>query len=222
MTRRRTRTALIAASAATALLLTACGGSDSGGGSDDIPGVDETTDEPAAPEDDVDEEPVDEGREGRPEIDLGSDYENIYEDEFTGDPVVDEILLDNQGFQDAVAEAIVSYDNERPSLRYYIADQALYNTLDLLDNVYQTGHTSAGSARYFNRGVTLREEGIATISFCRDFSRIYTTDFETGETVEEAEADSAPSRYVARMQQNDEGVWQTVEYELFREDAECQ
>ncbi|AKG43080.1 lipoprotein [Streptomyces xiamenensis] len=222
MTRRRTRTALIAASAATALLLTACGGSDNGDASNDIPGVDETTEEPGGPEDEPEDPPADEGREGRPDIDLGGNYENVYADEFTGDPAIDEILLDNQGFQDAVAEAIVSYDNERPSLRYYVADQALYSTLDLLENVYQTGNSSAGVATYFNRNVTLREEGIATISFCRDFSDIYTIDFETGETVEEAEPGSPASRYVARMQQNDEGVWQTVEYELFREDAECQ
>ncbi|MCK1812808.1 hypothetical protein MTQ13_00685 [Streptomyces sp. XM4011] len=222
MTRRRTRTALIAASAATALLLTACGGSDSGGGSDDIPGVDETTDEPAAPEDDADEEPVDEGREGRPEIDLGSDYENIYEDEFTGDPVVDEILLDNQGFNDAVDEAIITFDNERPALRYYIADQALYDTLNLLDNIYESGNTSGGASRYFNRSVTLREEGVATIGFCRDFSQVYDVDFETGEITKDADTDAKPSRYVARMQKNDDGVWQTMEYELFREDAECQ
>jgi hypothetical protein len=222
VTRRRTRTALIAASAATALLLTACGGSDNGDASDDIPGVDETTEEPGGPED----EPEDEGEEAgdgvpHPEIDFGADYENIYEDDATGDPVVDAVLRANQGFNDAVDEAIVHFDNDRPALSFYISGPARIATLQMLDTIFESNESSRGSSRYFNRNVNIVEEGVATIEFCRDFSQIYETDFETGEVVEEADPDAKPTLYAARMELSDSGVWQTVEYDLFREDAQC-
>ncbi|CAL9521343.1 hypothetical protein SUDANB171_03826 [Streptomyces sp. enrichment culture] len=217
MTRRRTRTALIAASAATALLLTACGGSDNGDASDDIPGVDETTEEPGGPED----EPEDEDRAGRPDIDLGSDFENIHELGGLNDPELNEVALDVQGFQDAVAEAIVSHENDRPALRYYIAGPALGATMTMLDGIYEQGLSSGGTTRYFNYSVTLLGDGAATFSFCRDFSEVYTIDATTEEIVEEADSDAKPTLYVGRVEQNEDGVWQTVEYDPKHEANEC-
>ncbi|WP_369265966.1 hypothetical protein [Streptomyces harbinensis] len=220
MTRRRTRTALIAASAATALLLTACGGSDNGGGSDDIPGVDDATEEPPAPEEPAEEEPIDEL--DHPEIDFGDDYQNIYADDYTGDPIVDAILRANQGFNDAVDEAIVHHDYERPALSFYISGSARTATFRVLDAMIESGESSGGTSRYFNRDVTLVEDGVATISFCRDFSQVYDKDFETGEITKEADPHAKPTLYVARMEQSPDGIWQTVEYDLFREDQKCQ
>lgn len=222
MTRRRTRTALIAASAATALLLTACGGSDNGDASDDIPGVDETTEEPGGPEDEPEDDPADEGREGRPDIDFGGEFEHIHESSDVTDPELMDVILDVQGFQDAVAEGIASHDNERPALSYYIAGPARTATLTLLDNVTEQGISSIGTARYFNYGVTLVGDGAATFSFCRDFSEVATIDFETKEVVEEADSDANPTLYAGRAEQNDDGVWQTVEYNLTQDAQECQ
>ncbi|MGW3295012.1 hypothetical protein ACWC9S_13650 [Streptomyces xiamenensis] len=221
MTRRRTRTALIAASAATALLLTACGGSDNGDASDDIPGVDETTEEPGGPEDEPEDDPADEGREGRPEVDLGANLQHVYEDDFTGDAEVDVVLRDSQGFQDAVAEAVVSFEPDRPALRYYIAGDALSRTLTILDGVYENGFTSEGTVRHFNHSVTLLNEDAATFSICRDFSEVRTVDWESGEIVEDADPDAAPTLYVGRLEKADNDVWQTVEYETIQGADEC-
>ncbi|MFB7895823.1 hypothetical protein ACFC1B_05780 [Streptomyces xiamenensis] len=224
MTRRRTRTALIAASAATALLLTACGGSDNGDASNDIPGVDETTEEPGGPEDEPEESAEEEPGDGvdHPEIDFGDDYQNTYEDDYTGDPVVDAVLRANQGFNDAVDEAIIHHDYERPALGFYISGPARTATFRVLDAMVESGESSGGTSHYFNRDVKLVEEGVATISFCRDFSQVYDKDFETGEITKEADPDAKPTLYVARMELSTEGVWQTVEYDLSREDQECQ
>ncbi|MFB7763595.1 hypothetical protein [Streptomyces xiamenensis] len=218
MTRRRTRTALIAASAATVLLLTACGGGEGhdAGGSDVTPGADEKTGEATEPE----AEPADDGGEGRPEINLGA-LQHIYEDDFTGDPVMDAVLRDSQGFQDAVAEAVVTFAADRPSLAHYIAGDALSRTLTIVASVRENGLTSEGTVRHFNHTVTLLDEGTATFSLCRDFSEVRTVDWETREVVEEADPDAAPTLYVGRLEKAGNDVWQTVEYETFQQAEEC-
>jgi hypothetical protein len=219
VTRRRTRTALIAATAATALLLTACGGSDNGDASDDIPGVDETTQEPGGPEDEPEEEePTDDGR---PVIDFGADYENIHEIPESSDPAETAAILDVQGFNDAVDEAIATFDFERPALRHYIAGRALTATLSLFDTVREDGLSSIGSSRYFNYSVTMLDEEAATFSFCRDYSAVVTIDFDSREVVEEAETDALPTLFAGRIELNSEGTWQTVEFDPFEEASEC-
>ncbi|WP_345025789.1 hypothetical protein [Streptomyces sedi] len=204
--------------AASALVLTACGGDDSGK-DDEIAGVETPSDEPEASED---PEPTEEPDDGRPEIDLGADYENVFEGEPTGDPLVDAALRDNEGFENAVAEAIVHHDVERPALRYFVAGDALIKTLNALSNIQEGGNTSTGVVRYFDRNVTILEgEESATFSYCRDFSQVVTVDFETREVVSEEEPDAMPSFYSGRMELNEAGVWQTVAFEQESESPEC-
>ncbi|MFF2374853.1 hypothetical protein ACFVUW_10770 [Streptomyces xiamenensis] len=197
--------------------MTACGGSDDDGGRGDLPGVGKATEEPAEPSEDG---PAGGGRVQRPEVDLGA-LQHIYEDDFTGDAELDAILRDSQGFQDAVAEAVVSFESDRPALRYYIAGDALSRTLTILDGVYENGSTSQGVVRHFNHTITLTGVGTATFSICRDFSEVRTTNWESGELVEEADPDAVPTLYVGRLERADDEVWQTVEYETVQEAHEC-
>ncbi|MFB7896075.1 hypothetical protein ACFC1B_07070 [Streptomyces xiamenensis] len=218
MTRCRTRTTLIAATAATALLLTACGESNDDGRSGGIPGADEVATEPTEAEDGGADDPADD-LEQRPQVNLGA-LQHIYADDFTGDAEVDAILRDSQGFQDAVAEAVVSFESDRPALHYYIAGDALSRTHTILDNVYETGFTSEGTVRHFDHTVTLTGEATATFSICRDFSEVRTTNWESGEIVEEADPDAAPTLYVGRLEKAGD-VWQTVEYDTVQGAEEC-
>ncbi|MDT0347602.1 hypothetical protein [Streptomyces litchfieldiae] len=221
--KRRTGIPLLAASAslATALLLTSCGGGDDDDETDEVQGVEtgeETTEEPT---EEPSETPTEETGTERPEIDLGEDYQNVYEDTTTGEPELDAIIRDLQGFEDAYAEAIVSYESDRPALRFYMAGTALDQTIQSLDGIYEGGRSSGGTSRYYNFQVTPREEGAATFSYCRDYTEVYTIDFESGEVVEEADTDAPSDLYVGRVERNDDGIWQTVEYELVGEDPEC-
>ncbi|MDT0347768.1 hypothetical protein [Streptomyces litchfieldiae] len=207
---------------ATALLLTSCGGGDDDE-TDEIQGVEtgeETTEEPT-------EEPAEtptEEAEGRPTVDFGDDYRNVYEDTTTDDATVDAIIRDLQGFQDAQDEAIVSFQSNRPALRYYIAGAALDRTIRMLDDIYEGGLSSGGTSRYYRFDVTVLEdqEGAATFSFCRDYTEVYTIDFASGEIVEEADGQALPDLYSGRLEQNADGVWQTVDYGFTEGAPECQ
>lgn len=213
-----------------ALLLAGCssdGGDEGGGvvaGDDRAGGQAPPADEQAPPADEQDDKPGDEpDGEGidRPEIDLGHAYENVYEDEYTGDPVKDAILRDSEGFQDAVAEAILSFETDRPALRFYLADDALAQSMRLMQRVIDGGKSSTGTARYYNREVSVFDEKSGAVVFCRDFTQVATTDFESGEVVEEPDAEALPSIYTTRVEKNEVGVWQTVSYTLEREAGEC-
>ncbi|WP_103503095.1 MULTISPECIES: hypothetical protein [unclassified Streptomyces] len=223
---RRTTTALSAVVCA-ALVLGACGGGDDGTDTadDTPPGVDQS--EPADDTDgDADEqdepETEDEEDADRPEIDLGDDYEIVYDAEYTGDPVEDAILRDNEGHLNAVGEAMIHGEATRPAFTFYIAGQALSDLLETMDRIYDRGTTSEGTVRYFNRQVVLHDGGMsAAVTYCRDFSQVATVDRETGEVTSEPDTDAAATYYWSRVEQNEEGVWQTVEYAGEHDTEDC-
>ncbi|UED86113.1 hypothetical protein [Streptomyces profundus] len=212
----------MAAVAAGALLLTSCGGGDDGGEDDDIAGVQTPTEDSPDPEPSEDPDPTEPTDDDRPEIDLGPDFENVYEDDTTGDPVVDAALRDLQGFEDAFAEAIVHHESDRPALRYYAAGEALDQVIRVLDGVFADGVSTVGAATYFNMSVNVLDESAATFSYCRDFSQVDTTDFETGEIIEEGSAGAPPSMYSGRLELDDDDVWQTVGYDYESESTGCE
>ncbi|KAB8161381.1 hypothetical protein FH609_027225 [Streptomyces sp. 3MP-14] len=206
--------------AASALVLTACGGDGDSAEDDEIAGVQTPTEE-SEPEQTEDPEPTEDPEAGRPEIDLGPDFENVYEVEPTGDAVVDAALLDLRGFQDAVAEAVVTHENDRPALSYYVTGEALSQVFSTLEYVFETGNSSGGTTRYYNMNVTPVDDVSATFSFCRDFTEVYTIDLATGEVVEEADPNAVPDYYFGRLELNDAGVWQTVAYDLESGNPSC-
>ncbi|MDT0267930.1 hypothetical protein RM844_16745 [Streptomyces sp. DSM 44915] len=220
---RRNRIVYGAAVLASALVLTACGGDGDSGEDDEIAGVQTPTEEAPEPEPSEDpEETEEEPADGRPEIDLGPDFENVYEGEPTGDPVVDAALRDLQGFEDAYAEAIVHHESDRPAVRYYATGDALNQVIQVLDGIFAEGISNTGTARYFNMAVTPIDDVSATFSYCRDFGQVNTTDFETGEVLEEGDPTAPASQYSGRLELNDEGVWQTVGYDRVADSSECQ
>ncbi|WP_062203965.1 hypothetical protein [Streptomyces sp. NBRC 109706] len=211
---RRNRTTYTAALAAGALLLTSCGGGGDDTVDDEIAGAQTTAENTPEPEPSEDPTPTEPADDDRPEIDLGPDFENVYEDDLTGDPVADAALRDLRGFEDAVAEVIVTNDIGRPALRYYASGEALDTALRVLDGIIEDGLSSAGTVRYFNRSVTILEgEEAATFTQCRDSSGVDGINFVTGEILDERDPSSKPDLYAGRLELNSEGVWQTVGFE---------
>jgi hypothetical protein len=197
------------------------GGSDSqpDDSADDDPEPDPEPEEPAPQE----SAPQDDGIE-RPEIDLGDAYQNTYDPaDLTGDPVTDAILRDSQGFQDAIAEGIVHLETDRPAITFYAKGDALDRIVSVIGMPIDAHESSAGTARYFNREVTLFEDGeSAAVLYCRDFSQVATVDPDTGDVIEEADTDAKPTLYATRVERNELGVWQTSEYSTDPEAPECE
>ncbi|NJP65055.1 hypothetical protein [Streptomyces spiramenti] len=198
----------VVAAATAGLLLTSCSSGDSEP-DDDIAGA-----QTSAPP----EEPDDEGSEGdadsdaeepdddidRPEIELPEDMTKEFEDVDTDDSVELAVLADQERYASAVDEAIA--DGEAGSaLSFYATGEGYISALDLVSGFHEDGYRVGGSTRYYNRSVTLRDSGIATSSYCVDFSNAYSVDVETGEEFPEGDEQGL---YSFRQVLNEAGVWQ--------------
>ncbi|NJP66127.1 hypothetical protein [Streptomyces spiramenti] len=225
----RRATTVVSAVVCAALVLGACGGGDDDSTDDPIPGVDQGATEDGDQDDtgnDADTEAPEEDVEGdadsdRPEIDLGDDFENVYEDDETGDETTDAILRDSRGYFDAVDAAIIHQDTEHPALSYYIAGDALAATMDLIVPLIEANRVPIGEARIYNRAATAVDDSTATVSFCREFSDVSNVDKGSGEVLSPPDPDAKAALYTTRLELNDDGVWQTVEYGGAREADEC-
>lgn len=212
----------VAALAGAALLLTGCSSGGDDGGDDGIAGIGEgqQTEEPD-PGTEGDPEPEDEGVD-RPDIQVGPDLEMVFEGEETGDQVKDAVLLDNEWYLKAVYEVITTYDREGSSIGFYAQGDALLRDMDLVESFIADGVTSAGTMRYFNRQVNLVDEDTAEVSYCRDFTKVETVDFETGDVVEEADPQAPATLNTAVTKLSELGVWQTIERTTERGATACQ
>jgi hypothetical protein len=175
-------------------------------------GADPTEPEPTPSDDGID----------RPELELPEDLELIVEETDTNDPVEQAILYDNEQRIAADYDAMLAQDTQRPGLSFYYEGEAQARTLDILEGIIEDNVVSGGTLRYFNREVDVVDENAAIVTYCRDFSGTYDADADTGEIVSEADASAKPTYYTERMELNDLGVWEVVEYGTEGEAAECQ
>ncbi|NJQ05254.1 hypothetical protein [Streptomyces lonarensis] len=223
---RRTTTAL-AAVAASSLLLAACG---SGNAGEEIVGLDRgpaqhdnaATDAPdteadgdgntdAPAEDDID----------RPDIEVGDSLQLVFEEPDTGNPEHDAILTDSQWQIKSVFEVLTSHDLENSSVSFYTTGESYRQDMESLEYIVEKGGTSEGIMRFTGHRVLDVEGDVAFVEYCRDFSDVRDTRFDTGEVEFEPNPDALPSYQKARLQRNDLGVWQTTDTEIEQESTKC-
>ncbi|NJQ04129.1 hypothetical protein [Streptomyces lonarensis] len=200
----------VVAAATAGLLLTSCSGGDSEP-DDDIAGAQTSAppedDEPEEPEDDADAEAdtdaPDDGID-RPVIELPEDMTKEFEDVDTDDPDELAVLADQARYASAVDEAIAAGE-VGPALEFYATGEGYASALDLVTGFHEDGYRVGGSTRYYNRSVTMREDSMATSSYCVDFSDAYSIDLETGEEFPDGDEQGL---YSFRHVLNDAGVWQ--------------
>lgn len=208
---------------AAGLLATACSG-DGGSSDDDIPGAGGTETQPENGDNESDPGPEDEDSEAgddgidRPEIVLPDDVINVFEEVDTDDPVELAVLADQEHHINAVDEAITSGDIDGSALRFYTSGEALMNRFDYITGMHEDNLSFAGTTRYYNREITVRDEGMATTSYCMDAADSYTVDTETGEQ----DPDSGTKYlYSSRLELTDDGIWQTVYYTVDEGGSAC-
>lgn len=199
----------VAVAMAAGLLLSACSGRGSGQ-ADDVKGAEF----PSLSEGGKSEEPESEEAEGdqdgsgdgvdRPEIELPDDMTKEFEDVDTDDPTERAVLADQARYASAV-DAAIAAGEVGPALDFYATGEGYADALDLVTGFHEDGYRVAGSTRYYNRSVTLRDERVATSSYCVDFSHAYSVDVETGEEFPDGDEQGL---YSFRQVLNDSGVWQ--------------
>ncbi|GAB3112390.1 hypothetical protein GCM10027160_14430 [Streptomyces calidiresistens] len=224
--KRRLAGSAVAGLVAASLLVTACS-SDADGGDDGAAapiegagGAGETGEDPTPEEPAGDPTPEDDGID-RPEIRVADDLEMVFEEPETDDPVERAIILDSQRQLEAVYEVVTNHEPENESISFYTQGNALLREMGLIDIFLEERSASAGRMFYFDWGVEILDRESALVTFCRDYSEIYTKDFATGEVIEEADGEALPTRYVNRVELGDNGVWQTHEKEAEVDSPRC-
>ncbi|MCE7080193.1 hypothetical protein [Streptomyces sp. ST2-7A] len=225
--KRRLAGPAVAGMVAAGLLLTACSSDGEGddGAAAPIEGADgagEATEEPEPEPEEPAEDPApeDDGID-RPEIRVADDLEMIFEEPDTDDPVERAIIADSRRQLEAVYEVATNHDPENGSVSFYTQGNALFREMGLIEIFLEEGSASAGKMVYFGWGVEMLDDASALVTFCRDFSDVYTKDFTTGEVIEEADSEALPTRYVNRVELGENGVWQTHEKEAEVDSPQC-
>lgn len=206
-THTRTTAGLAALLAAAALTVTACGGDS---GSDDKEKIDgaQTTTNPAPAS--QSSSPASGSEANRPKVALPPDDTLVFEGQNTGDPKTDAVLRDNSERLRAIDEAIGKQDPDSQAVAFYSKGAAHVDAVDWISGFVDDGVTVTGTVRYFNRKVTFLKDGSATLTYCADESKGYTKDVKTGKVnVTPATKDSYVF-YNERLEENEQGVWQTT------------
>ncbi|MCE7080936.1 hypothetical protein [Streptomyces sp. ST2-7A] len=225
--KRRLAGPAVAGMVAAGLLLTACSSDGEGGDGAAAPiegadGAGEATQEPE-PEPEETEENSTPGDDGidRPEIRVADELELVFEEPETEDPVERAIILDSQRQFEAVFAQMTTQDVENSAVGFYTAGNALLDDLEALGRIADRGRSSGGVMRFYQYDAEVLDEESALVSFCREFTRVHAVDFDSRETVEEADPGALPTHYVARLELNEGGVWQTHEKESEVDSEKC-
>ncbi|MFE4858978.1 hypothetical protein [Streptomyces sp. NPDC056670] len=218
MRNHKATTAAAALAAAGALLLTGCGGGSKGGDSK-VAGADTASSGAAKPSASA-SAPADAAN--RPKVALPEGETLTFDPETTGDPVKDAVLKDNAEYVRAVDEAIADQDGKATKVAFYAKDDALVGALQWIAAVTKQDVSITGTIRYFDRQVSVRQDGAATLTYCGDETKGFTKDRKTGKVnVTPANSDSYIS-YALVLRKNDKGVWQATKLTSLRGDKKCQ
>ncbi|MEU3370916.1 hypothetical protein ABZ734_10630 [Streptomyces sp. NPDC006660] len=157
----------------------------------------------------------------RPKVTLPADEILTFDPEKTGDPVKDAVLRDNAEYVRAVDEAIAEQDAKAPKVAFYAKDDALVGAMQWIAAVAGHGLSITGTIRYFDRQVSVRQDGAATLTYCGDETKGFTKDRKTGKIdVTPPDSDSYIS-YALVLRENEKGVWQTTKLSSVRGDKKC-
>ncbi|MEU3790517.1 hypothetical protein AB0F07_12035 [Streptomyces fructofermentans] len=214
--KRRTLPVAAAFAASAALLLTACGGEDdTSKDSDKIAGAGQSEEGSASPSaaasDSVE----------RPEVTLPKDIDNVFENWKTGDATKDAVLADVTRRVNATDAAISAGDPDSDGIKFYYKGEALIGAVEWVQGYAKDGRSITGTTRYFKPELKVVDKDTAAVAYCSDESKAYDKDRKTGKADKTAATKNSYVTYSARLQKNDQGVWQTTSLLSERGNAKC-
>ncbi|GHE61026.1 lipoprotein [Streptomyces longispororuber] len=220
--KRRTVPAAAAFAVTAALLLTACGGGDDGNtGDDKIAGAEQgagkdgkerkSPSSPTASADSAD----------RPEVKLPADVHNVFESWKTGDPLKDAALADARRRIEATDAAITRTARESEVIPFYYKGEALTGAARWISLFTKQNLSVTGTTRYYAPRVTPHGKTSVALLYCADESKAYTKNRKTGKPDKTPVTDKSYVLYHARLDRNENGVWQTSMLSSERGNAKC-
>ncbi|MDJ0342487.1 hypothetical protein QMK19_22395 [Streptomyces sp. H10-C2] len=207
----------VALTLATALALTACG-SDSKP-SNEISGIPTTaaTTAPATPS----ATPGDSVK--RPPTDLPSDLKMVFTWPKTGDSARDSVLNDGEQYIRAIKRASAKNDLKDPAYAFYSRNEGLVYAHNQVKANIDGGWAPTGDDRYYEAKADVFKAGSATLTFCRDQSKVFSKKVKTGEVVRSPANDKSYVLYNLLLVKDgsSNGVWQTSKITVLEGALQC-
>ncbi|EDY44475.1 hypothetical protein [Streptomyces sp. SPB074] len=187
--------------------LVACGGDDEGGKDDKtVAGAERTTSPKPSPSSPSSKPPA-----GKPEIRLPGDISMTFESVRTGDVAKDAALADSAQRMRALNADIAGTDPGGKALAAYTTGQATEASASWINQFTDAGLTITGAFRYYDRKVTLNDDGTASVVFCADESKAFAKEKKTGKVRRTTPSDEDFIIYNTRLAKNADGIWQTTQ-----------
>ncbi|MCM2427837.1 hypothetical protein [Streptomyces sp. RKAG337] len=209
--------AALATATALALALTACG-SDAKP-SEGISGVPTTapTTAPTTPS----ASPADSVK--RPPTDLPSDLKMVFTWPKTGDAARDSVLNDGEQYMRAIKRASAKDDLKDPAYAFYSRNDGLAYAHNQIKANIDGGWAPTGDDRYYEAKADVFKAGSATLTFCRDQSKVFSKKVKTGEVLRTPADDKSYVLYNLLLVKDgsSNGVWQTSKITVVEGAAQC-
>jgi hypothetical protein len=209
---------IAAAALSAGLLLTACGG----GGADNSDKIQpsSTTANPTATSA-VPTATADAVK--RPSTALPKDLTMAFDWPKTGDATKDAVLGDGEQYIRALKRASAEDNLKDPAYQFYSRDDALSYAHDQIKANVDGGYAPMGQDHYYSAKVGLVRSGSATLSFCRDQSKVFSKVVKTGKVLRSApNADSFIQYNLLLVKDgHSNGVWQTSQITVIEGAKQC-
>ncbi|MCZ4101520.1 MULTISPECIES: hypothetical protein [unclassified Streptomyces] len=158
----------------------------------------------------------------RPVITLPSDVKDVFEGARTGDPKKDAVLADNAEAIRGVDAAIVAGKPSAPAVGFYYEGEAAAAESEWIKRFADHGLSITGTVRYYDRKVTFRSDGNASLVYCGDESKGFNKDRATGKADVTPVTKNSYVVYNTLLKKNKQGIWQTIKVLSQRGAAQCQ
>ncbi|AWZ08760.1 hypothetical protein [Streptomyces sp. ICC4] len=152
---------------------------------------------------------------------LPPDFKNVFEGWATGDAGKDAALTDLSSQINAVDAAIANDEPESPAVVFYNKGMALINAGTWIAKMKTKGYVPTGTSRYFNPKLQSFDDKSVGVSYCSDESKAFAKDRGTGKVHTTPVTDNSYVAYTARLEKNEQGVWQTTQLNSKRGDKSC-
>ncbi|MFI1098587.1 hypothetical protein [Streptomyces sp. NPDC020917] len=218
-----TRTSLpiaVALAASAGLLLSACGGG--GSSSDKIQSSASTP--TSAPTTTASASPTASDAVKRPSTALPKDLTMAFDWPKTGDATKDAVLSDGEQYIRALKRASAMDDLKDPAYQFYSRDDALSYAHDQIKANIDGGYAPTGQDHYYDAKVNVVRAGSATLSFCRDQSKVFSKVVKTGKVLRSAPNADSFILYNVLLVKDDHsnGVWQSSQITVVEGAKQCQ
>ncbi|MGW5737433.1 MULTISPECIES: hypothetical protein [Streptomyces] len=158
----------------------------------------------------------------RPKIKLPRDVRNVFEGRRTGNETKNAVLADSERRINAVDAALTAGNVKHPALTFYATDRALTGLHEYVRSNVHRNVSWQGTARYFDRRVTVFGRTSAAVTYCVDESRANLKNRKTNKVTRTKTSSDSYVYYNAAMKKNKDGVWQTRDLSEDRGAQRCQ